>query len=262
MDTNLKVDPTKDTPLVSVLMLTYNGARFIKEAIESVLSQTYPHVELIIIDDGSADRTKEIIRGFTDKRIRYICHEHNAGLLVRRKESLNLAEGAYVAVLDSDDLWLPTKLEKQVDHLGAHPDCVLVGTWITRMDERGAMIGTTKYNSDDLSIRASILMRNQFAHSSVLMRKDALDRTAGYRFPLDEDLDLFLQLGLQGSFANIAEALTCYRINSMGQSRNKIGMIKNVLAIISLHQANYPGHLFGKIKYHFAWLYRLIRSLI
>jgi glycosyltransferase involved in cell wall biosynthesis len=254
MDTDLQVDTRKGMPLVSVLMLTYNGSRFIKDAIESVLGQTYTHLELIIIDDGSTDTTQEIIREFTDGRIRYIRHEQNAGLLVRRKESLGLASGTYVAVLDSDDLWLPNKLEKQVDHLSMHPDCVLVGTWITRIDEQGGMIGTTRYYSDDLSIRASILMRNQFAHSSILMRKDALDRTSGYRFPLDEDLDLFLQLGLEGSFANIAETLTRYRINPTGQSRNKIGMIRNVLAIIRLHKNAYAGYHIARLKYLVAYI--------
>ncbi len=254
MDTNLKVDNTKETPLVSVLMLTYNGGRFIKEAIQSVLGQTYTHLELIIIDDGSTDTTQKIVQGCIDSRIRYIRHEQNAGLLMRRKESLNLPSGTYVAVLDSDDLWLPDKLEKQVAHLNTHADCALVGTWITRISEEGESIGTTKYNSDDQSIRASILMRNQFAHSSVLMRKSALDKTEGYRFPLDEDLDLFLQLGLQGSLANIAEALTRYRINSTGQSRNKIGMIKNVLAIIHLHKRAYPGYAVARLKYRVAYM--------
>lgn len=262
MDTNSQVDAKKGMPLVSVLMLTYNGARYIKDAVASVLNQTYTHVELIIIDDGSTDTTQEIIRTFTDGRIRYIRHEQNAGLLARRRESLSLATGTYVAVLDSDDLWLPDKLEKQVDHLSTHPDCVLIGSWITRIDERGEMIGATKYNSDDAPIRASILMRNQFAHSSVLMRKDALDRTDGYRFPLDEDLDLFLQLGLQGSFANITESLTRYRINPAGQSRNKIGMIKNVLAIIHLHKDSYSGYRIARLKYLVAYAAASLRKIL
>ncbi len=249
MDTNLQISTEKDAPLVSVLMLTYNGARFIREAIESVLAQTYTRLELIIIDDGSTDATREIIQRFSDERIRYIRHEQNAGLLVRRKESLGLVSGNYVAILDSDDLWLADKLEKQVNYLSDHSACVLIGTWITRINERGEVIGTTKYQSDDLSIRASILMRNQFAHSSVLIRRDALKRTVGYRFPLDEDLDLFLQLGLQGSFANIAETLTRYRINTTGQSRNKIGMIKNVLSIIRVHKHAYAGYRMAQLKY-------------
>jgi glycosyltransferase involved in cell wall biosynthesis len=262
MDTNFQVDNKKDTPLVSVLMLTYNGGRFIKEAIESVLTQTYVHLELIIIDDGSTDDTQEIIRRFTDERIRYISHEKNAGLLARRKESPPLAKGACVAVLDSDDVWLPTKLEKQVAYFSSHRDCVLIGTWIKRINEQGKSLGITKYNEDDLSIRASILMRNQFAHSSVLMRKDALDKTEGYRFPLDEDLDLFLQLGAQGTFANIAEVLTEYRINAMGQSRNKIGMIENVLAIIHLHRKNYAGYCLARLKYLAAYVATYIKNAL
>ncbi len=249
MDTNRQVETGKETPLVSILMLTYNGARFIREAIESILVQTYTHFELIVIDDGSTDATQEILQTFNDPRIRSIRHEENAGLLIRRKESLSLAHGTYVAILDSDDVWLPAKLEQQVAYLDTHRDCVLIGTWIARINERSEIIGTTKYNTDNLSIRASILTRNQFAHSSVLMRKDALDKTKGYRFPLDEDLDLFLQLGVHGSFANIAEVLTHYRINPTGQSRNKLGMIRNVLAIIRVHKDTYAGYRRAQLKY-------------
>lgn len=249
MDTAPQIDKA---PFVSVLMLTYNRARFIPEAIRSVLTQTHRHLELIIIDDGSTDGTAGIVADFADERIRYIAHKENKGLLARRQESLTLAQGTHVAILDSDDVWLPEKLEKQLAYLLANPSCVLVGSWITRIDDAGAMLGETHYAIEDPAIRQHILWRNQFAHSSVLIRKDMLTKTAGYRYPLDEDLDLFLQLGMHGTLHNIAEPLTRYRIHKGSQSENRRDMMENVLAIIAQHQSEYPGYVLAHIKYTLA----------
>lgn len=260
MDTVTQVDTQKKEPLVSILMLTYNRASYLKQAIESVLQQSYQNFELIIIDDGSTDNTTSVLAGFKDARIRLVLHKENKGLLARRQESLLLAQGTYVAVLDSDDLWESEKLATQITYLESHPDCVLIGTWITRIDETGNPRGTTNYANEDAFIRRKIFWRNQFAHSSVLMRKDALDKTSGYRFPLDEDLDLFLQIGLHGTFANIPEPLTKYRVHAGGKSANRKGMIENVLKIIKTHRTRYPGYVWAYIKYTTASLVAFVRN--
>lgn len=241
-------------------MLTYNRASYLKQAIESVLQQTYCHFELIIIDDGSTDDTASVLATFTDTRIRIVLHKENKGLLMRRQESLSLVHGTHVAVLDSDDLWEPEKLTKQVAYMQSHPDCVLVGTWITRIDELGNSLGETRYALEDVAIRNKILWRNQFAHSSVLMRKGMLDKTQGYRFPLDEDLDLFLQLGQYGAFANIPEPLTQYRVHASGKSANYRGMVENVLLIIKTHREIYPGYISAYLKYTLASFIASLRS--
>ena len=114
MDKNTKI--MVKSPLVSVLMLTYNRASYITEAINSVLSQTYKSLELIIIDDGSTDDTSLIVGNFNDSRIEHIQHHENRGLAVRRVESATLAKGDFVAILDSDDIW--------IDEKNSHPGCV------------------------------------------------------------------------------------------------------------------------------------------
>jgi glycosyltransferase involved in cell wall biosynthesis len=246
MDTVGKVK----SPQVSILMLTYNRASYIGEAVRSVIEQSYQNWELFIIDDGSTDNTSEIVSQFTDSRIRYIRHEENAGLLARRQESLTLGTGTYTAVLDSDDVWSdPKKLEKQVIYLEANLDTVLVGTFITLIDESGNIQGTTSYAVDNMKIRRSILCRNQFAHSSVVMRKNALHKTAGYRFPLAEDLDLFLQLGHLGKMANLPEYVCSYRVHAGGETKKKVAMIDCVLSIIKTHKDQYPGYWCAKMKY-------------
>ena len=111
-------------PLVSVVMPSYNTARYIQEAIESVLAQDYPHKELIIIDDGSTDGTPDLVRGYGD-RVTLITQQ-NQGSAVARNAGLQAARGEYIAFLDSDDVWLPGKLSAQVQHLERHPEIGMV----------------------------------------------------------------------------------------------------------------------------------------
>lgn len=239
MDTDTQTVNTRS--LVSILMLTYNRAQYIDEAISSVLKQTYPHWELIIIDDGSTDETEQVIKSYTDRRIKYIQHPKNNGLFVRRAESLTYASGAYVAILDSDDIWHdPSKLAVQVDFLDSNPQHVLVGTYTKLIDAQGKTIGSKIFALYDKAIRARILIQNQFTHSAVLIRKDALGRTKGYQPTLAEDLELFLQLGKIGKLANLPLFATSHRIhvNSMNDHGGK--MAAAIHNIIQQYKNSYP----------------------
>lgn len=246
-----------NTPLVSVIMLTYNRGWCIAEAISSVLAQTYQNFELIIINDGSTDDTTAIVAGFADSRIKYLDHADNQGLLIRRHESLKVAQGVYVAVLDSDDVWCRSdKLTKQVEYLEENPSAVLVGTNLIKIDNTGKEVGRSSYYTTDQAIRQNILSRNQFAHSSVLIRQSSITKTAGYgNFPVAEDLAFFLDLGQYGTFANLPDYATKYRMHGTGESSNKIKMVENVLAIIKLHKNHYPNYLPAWTKYNLYLLY-------
>lgn len=247
MDTTTKVI---GDPLVSIIMLTYNRAAYIGAAIESALTQTYTNFELIIIDDGSTDTTAEIVTTYTDTRIRYIKDTVNKGLFARRHESLSHVGGEFVAILDSDDLWLdPQKLEKQVQHMRAHPECAVVGTFVTLIDDKGDQLGTSTYHTTDTTIRNKILSRNQFANSSVLMRKQLLDKTVGYRdFAPAEDFELFLQLGRIGTFANLPDFTLAYRIHPGGESARKARLARKILGVINHHKDAYPGAHWARLK--------------
>lgn len=257
MDSNTKT--VMETPLVSILMLTYNRSRYIGNAIESILKQSYTNFELIILDDGSTDDTATVVGAYTDPRIRYIQHEKNAGLIVRRQESLALARGSYIAVLDSDDVWTDqTKLETQVAFLEKHPEHVLIGTFITHIDANGKQVGGNQYAVEDTAIRNRLLARNQFTHSSVLMRTSAIAKVSGYRdVTLAEDFDLFLQLGTVGKLANIPKAMTAYRIHAQSFNPQKLAMAKAVLAIVRQHKDAYPNYLFALLKSYL----RIVRAL-
>lgn len=248
---------TSNAPLVSIIMLTYNRADYITLAIQSVLTQTYQNWELVILDDGSTDDTADVVAGYRDARIKYYPDPVNKRLERKRMESLAFAgAGTYVAILDSDDIWTDaTKLSAQVAHLEADPLCAVVGTAITLIDADSKEFGAGSYHTDDATIRKHILVRNQFAHSSVLMRQSMLARTAGYRtFAPTEDLDLFLQLGQFGTFANLSTAMLGYRVHKKGESHIKAKVIKVVLRVIAAHKHEYPNYMLAAIKFRLMFL--------
>lgn len=246
MDTNSK---KIELPLVTILILTYNRANYLKQTIESVLVQSYRNWRLIIIDDGSTDSTESLLSALSDPRIDYIRHKENAGLYTRRVESLTMAQGKYVAVLDSDDYWLDKdKLKKQVEFLEEHPNHVLVGTFVKLVSHDGSSIGEDVFSKDDRSIRNRLLQRNQFTHSAVLIRLSTLEQTEGYMDTLAEDLDLFLQLGQKGELANLPIFATAHRIHSESANDRGIKMATAVHKIVKKYRGAYPNYLFGYSK--------------
>ncbi|MES2226101.1 MAG: glycosyltransferase family 2 protein [Patescibacteria group bacterium] len=250
MDTSTK--SLGSGPLVSVLMLTYNRADFIGRAIESVLAQTLIDWELIIVDDGSTDTTADVVARYSDPRIRYIPHRENEGVISRRNESVRIATGTYLAVLDSDDVWTdPVKLRGQVAFLEAHPDHVLVGTQAMLVHGENRVV--TTYPTDDATLRARILSKNLFINSSCMWRRDALPEEA-YRAKdyLVEDYSLWLRLGTRGKFANLPECMTQYTIHA--GSQNQQSLVRATACSLALAQefrGAYP-HAFRAL-----WIWRL-----
>ena len=117
-------------PKLSVIMPAYNAEKYIGEAIESILNQTFTDFEFIIIDDGSSDHTADIIKGFHDERIRFIQNEKNSGVANTLNKGLELSQGEYIARMDADDISLPARFEKQVAFMEANPDVAVVGCGI------------------------------------------------------------------------------------------------------------------------------------
>jgi glycosyltransferase involved in cell wall biosynthesis len=130
------------TPKVSIIVATYNRAQFLKEAIESVLTQSFENFELIIVDDGSMDKTREMINNFADNRIKYI-YQQNKGRSNARNKAISIAKGQYIAFLDSDDLYLPDKLSLQVDYLDNHPKVGMIYTSALCIEENGNLTSVT-----------------------------------------------------------------------------------------------------------------------
>lgn len=167
-------------PLVSLILLSYNYERYIGDSIRSVLAQTYSHWELIAIDDASTDGSLEVIRSFSDPRIRVLRSESNLGASASYNRAYACCRGQYVGSLDADDFLGPRKLELQVEGFARRPEVDVLGTFVTEVDAAGHIVdGETAawFNQEfDLDDVANWLMRNHLCHSSVLLRRSAHDR--------------------------------------------------------------------------------------
>jgi glycosyltransferase involved in cell wall biosynthesis len=214
------------TPAVSVILPVFNAQRYIKDAVQSVLDQTFGDFEFIIINDGSTDGSLEILQSLaaSDARIRLISRP-NTGYVAALNEAIGLAEGEFIARMDADDFCLPQRFEKQIDYLRNYPDCVLLGTQVTQMDQDGAIIGPMPdvgFGHD--AITHALLRRGwPIVHPAVMMRAAALRQVGGYvpDYCPNEDHDLFLKLGEIGRLENLPEVLLRYRKHAASESVTK-----------------------------------------
>ncbi|MBC7766807.1 glycosyltransferase [Arenimonas sp.] len=231
-------------------MCTYNRAHFIKQAIDSVLSQTFQDWELLIVDDCSTDNTKKIISTYSDDRIRYIQNPENLGITENRNKALSLSTGEYVAVLDSDDYWIDTnKLSLQNDFLDQNNNYALIGSNMIIVDEQGKTIKKVTYPYVNFLIKNLLLMKNLFCHSSVLYRKQEILNLGGYdvTLPIWEDYDMWLKIGLKYKLANLSQYTTAYRKHTNQSNSIKIKIGKDTQKfIIEKYKKSYLGYNFSK----------------
>lgn len=221
---------------VSVIVPVYGVEQYIAQTVQSVLDQTYENFELILIDDESPDRSIEICQQFTDPRIK-IVHQQNRGLAGARNTGIRHAEGDYLAFLDSDDLWLPEKLEKHVEHLENSPKVGVSYCRSAFIDEEGNPLGI--YQTPKLTdiTLGQVLCRNPISNGSVpVMRREVLeeikfqDNIHGTvedfyfddRFRESEDIECWFRIAIltDWQMEGIPESLTLYRVNSGGLSAN------------------------------------------
>jgi len=199
---------------LSIVMSVYNGEKYLREAIESILNQTYTDFEFIIINDGSTDQSLDIIRSYSDQRV-VIINQENKGLI----ESLNIgiarARTNYIARIDADDVSHLDRLEKQIKFMDNNPNLVLLSSSYNVMLESGEIICTRFLPVEDKCIREAITKWNPFCHSSAFFRKKVFEKVGGYskRYELaEEDYDLWKRIIQHGEVANIREPLIDYRI--------------------------------------------------
>ncbi len=183
-------------------MSVFNGARYLREAVESILGQRFRDYEFIIIDDGSTDASREIISCYDDRRIRLMVNEANLGLPVSLNKGIRSARGEYIARQDADDVSLPDRLELQTAYLDAHPEVALVGCWWERIDEKGRVFDLASVPTDGPLLLDRMLEGglNPAPHGSMVFRKQASDAVGGYdeRFRYTQDFDLWLRMWSHG----------------------------------------------------------------
>jgi glycosyltransferase involved in cell wall biosynthesis len=202
--------------LVSVVIPSYNYARFVTEAVASALAQTYPHREVIVVDDGSTDDTRGVLEPYRD-RIRYV-HQANQGLSAARNTGIRAAHGEVIALLDADDVWHPRKLEIQIAYLHGHPEVGLVATDLFT-DQRPTWPAVDSGGPEPREYSLEELIgRAHFAPSSAVIRKECLE-TAGLFDPAlraVEDRDLWIRLATRCQLVKLPAPLLWYRVH--GQS--------------------------------------------
>jgi glycosyltransferase involved in cell wall biosynthesis len=200
-------------PAVSVLMSVHDGARWVGEAVASVLAQTDGDLELIVIDDGSTDATPEVLAAARDPRLR-VLRQARAGLTRALNRALGLARADLVARLDADDLALPERLARQRAFLAAHPEVGLLGTAAREVDEGGALVREVRPPAGDAALRRALIRANPFVHSSVMARRALLARAGGYdeTLAVAQDYDLWMRLARLTRLANLDEVLVVRRL--------------------------------------------------
>jgi glycosyltransferase involved in cell wall biosynthesis len=251
-------------PKVSVIIPTYNRAYFLKEAIESVLKQTYPHFELLIIDDGSEDETATVVSRYQDKRIRYLFIPHQ-GVSKARNVGIKEARAKLIAFLDSDDLWLPKKLELQVKFFQNRPDALICQTeeiWI----RYGRRVNPKKYHKKPSGmIFKESLRRCLISPSAVMMRRELFERVGLFdeSMPACEDYDLWLRVtarypvyllpeplvikrgGHSDQLSRTIPALDKWRIKAIVKILNS-GILTPVQYFLALEELVYKTHIYGQ----------------
>jgi len=202
-------------PLVSVIMPVYNGAKYIDEAIESILSQTFSDFEFIIIDDGSTDDTIQHIKRFNDHRMLLLKNEHNMGITQSLNRGLESAKGEYICRMDADDISLANRLEKQVSFLQKYSSIVLVGSSADQIDDKGIIVGEELMPLSPAEINRIKFIHNPFIHGSVMFRKSLLVEFGGYdvRWKYNEDYDLWLRFTSRYLAMNMSDKLLRRRIH-------------------------------------------------
>jgi glycosyltransferase involved in cell wall biosynthesis len=208
------------TPLVSVLLPVFNGEMFLKEAIESILNQSYTFFEFLIINDGSTDHSTQIIQSYHDNRINCFELPRNEGLVYALNFGLEQAKGKYIVRMDADDIAFPERIEHSVGFMEHNPDVGACGTWFQTI---GNSEFDLKFPTDHDSLMATLLFYNPICHPSAIIRKKVLDdHNLSYddSYPDAEDYKLWTVVAGFTKLANLGEKLLFYRQHANQISRD------------------------------------------
>ena len=229
------------SPLISVNMAAFNADRYIAEAIQSVISQTFQNWELIIINDCSTDNTAEEISKFRDERIKVFHNQQNEGIVYTRNRGLHYSQGKYVAVLDADDVFLPEKLSVQFNFLENHNGYGLVGSAFRFIDDESQKISdVTCWYAKAEHFPAILIFNNFFVHSSTMfltqLAKDILYKPLLKGCAPGEEYQLFVEIARTHKIYNINQELTYYRQHPSSISKVREDKINEYIDLIILNQ--------------------------
>ncbi|MET0387887.1 MAG: glycosyltransferase [Polyangiales bacterium] len=243
-------------PFVSVLMPVYNPGPFLREALDSVLAQTYPAFELVVIDDASTDGSYAILQDYAarDPRVRVFRQPQNLGIVAARNRAFLEArpDAKYCAILDSDDVALPERLTQQVAFLEQHPDYALVGGHTLIIDQTSQVVGIRRYPTAYADICAMITRVNPIAQPAVMLRRSLLEQPAyDASYPRCQDYELWLRLAAKHPIANLDQPVIRYRVSP---TQGKRTQLRATLALTLRIQRKWLFHPRFRRAFNFAYV--------
>lgn len=239
-------------PRVSVIMPVYNTELYLKEAVDSILEQTFEDFELIAINDGSKDKSSAILDRYAaiDSRVRVI-HQENQGLVATLNRGIDAARGEYIARMDADDISFPRRFEQQVAVLDEQPDVVLVAGGFEIIDEENEFLYREVIPAHDRDIKRSMLLRNPIAHGSVMFRRQACLDAGKYsnEHGPTEDFELWVRLAAYGKFVGLEQTIFRWRVNQKGitSNNNKLQLELMKVHIAALWSVSPPEVLSARV---------------
>jgi GT2 family glycosyltransferase len=232
-------------PLISVIIPVFNGEKTLKRTVESILNQTFSDFELIVINDGSQDKTLEILATFQDPRLRVFSYP-NGGLSMARNRGIAHASGAYLSFIDADDLWTPDKLEAQLAALQADPQAAVAYSWTDWIDEADQFLRPGVHVTANGDIYEQLLLRDFIGSgSNILVKTEALADVGGFDASVSpvEDWDMWLRLAARYQYVAVSAPQILYRITQGSMSSNVWKMESSSMRIIERAFENGPASL-------------------
>ena len=210
-------------PLISIILPVYNSSAHLKQALNSILNQSYSNWELIAINDASTDHSQNILKSYAQKspKIKIFSHTTNQGIARSLNKALKHAQGQYIARMDSDDIMLPNRLQKQLKYLLKHPQTIVVGGQCQLIDTQDKLIGKKTFPTNHQQIYQLAFIRSPLQHPAIMINTALLPKNFSWyhtdQVPA-EDLDLYFRLFQYGKAANLSDTVIKYRQNPQGLS--------------------------------------------
>ncbi|MBW2542926.1 MAG: glycosyltransferase [Deltaproteobacteria bacterium] len=216
----MQASEAQSSPLVTVLMPVCDGEQFLREAIDSILAQTFTNFEFLILDDASMDSSRSIVLSYDDPRICLLANDRNLGVTRTLNRGIQQARGRYVARMDADDLSMPERLERQVAHLDANPDCAIVATFARIIDTHSVPQGEICIDLSPQELDWQLQFGNRLIHGAVMMRADVVRRLGAYdeAMKCSQDYDLWLRISDEHEIHTLPEFLYSWRQHGRGIS--------------------------------------------
>jgi glycosyltransferase involved in cell wall biosynthesis len=246
--------------LISVIIPVYNAEKTIQVTLESVLQQTFPDFELIIINDGSTDKTDSILRQYTDPRLSIYTNSRQ-GAAVSRNQGFQHSSGEYIAFLDGDDLWTVDKLEAQLKALKEHPEATVAYSWTDYIDEAGNKLYSGSYLAVNGEIYSKLLVRNFLENgSNPMIKRQAFIEVGGFDESLEggQDWDLYLRLAAKYKFIAVPQVQIYYRVSIGSISSNLSRQEQQVLQVMERNFAEATADIQALKNYSLTHLYKYL----